>query len=1778
MAQLDSIALSQAVKKRLVDFFLDDNFVRDTDLSRICRELWSGPPAQGGIVSDLWVEGTFPAMRSDQTLNTLATQGRFDSALRDQLHRRGAVPRDRQLYTHQVASILEAQEEGDAKPALVVTAGTGAGKTECFLLPLLNDLFSKPPAHRDGVQCIILYPMNALVNDQVDRLYDWLQGQSEITLFNFTSETPEDKKKAGREDVPQWEPCRIRTRQQARGLEDAQGLSLDPEQRGRVPDILITNYSMLEYMLCRPQDAVFFGKGLRTLVLDEAHLYTGTLAAEITLLQRRLLERCGLSPDEVLQIATSATIGGSSEELRQFATTLFSKDGARVRVIAGEQTRVGFPSPSAPSEEPTPESVTATQWLFQPTIVPDENARPQLNRSADQCKELSVSLPLLTSLSAIQYAQEEAQDVPAVLLFDALARSPLIQKTETILWDKKRLPMSALACDIWGTSDANAVEATMLLLQLGASARLRVDEFPLLPHRIHLLARSVDGLSVCLNTFCSGASEQKMAGLGCVIAGIQDKCPHCDSATLSLMRCDNCGEWALGGVYEGAALSPARNLRPQQEYVIHILTLRELENATRKVIDPLSGEVRGEGYNGVRVSVVSGCPHCGEDERKPWHPFFSPDSLTLSILTETALAELPEYPSVNNRWLPARGRRMLTFSDSRTEAARLGPRLTRQHETQLLRAALLQCVEASPVADPQSMEDIRSEIARVEEQLTNESLTPAQRTRLEQNRNRLRQELIEASVGGSMEGWVDALTNISLMQEIFDNREGGKQAVRDWIRITQQTWERNFSGVRKSLQSLLAREVARPARRQASLETLGLTEVTYPSLETLAAPFDLLGRLPSAETRAHIAECWTTYLALLCDSLRTDGVITLGSDEEDDSYQFGSVLVGRWSALEQEFGSRLQRFVGATSRQLRRKFTVAILEKCGVPVDASDGLALEMLKGAFQQLYDNAVEPLTWLETQQHQSEAGPVPAIRLRFPRLGLRRPVSLYQCPTTGHVWSRSALGCATESGCTELESVTEECLDQSPKIGRQRREFKGSRVFQIGLWAEEHSAQLSPQENRRLQDLFKVGARNILSSTTTLELGIDIGGLTAVLMSNVPPGKANYLQRAGRAGRRADGSCIAISFARPRPFEREVFLRFDNYLDRPLRRPKVFLNRIRVIRRHFHAFLLGQFFQLVYPPYRRVGAMNAFGYMGRFCGVDLPSKWEQGNKPAMPLPMTPDWAQPPGASWWDNAQPNVGLEQRFVSFLHWLREYGEEEMRPRLESLFEGTAARELLDDWPWLFASVIEDFDRSIRSWRDDYDKLSLSWMEIDETTPSARKLANMLRYQMSALYDTTVIETLADRQFLPRYGFPIGVQKLRVIRPDENQLGRMREEDQFRLERSGLLALSEYVPGSQLLVGGKLVTSHGLLKHWTGAEIDNSFGMRGHYSTCINGHFYYSLAGNLGVCPICREGQGHEARDLIIPRHGFTGAAWDPPKISTDVEKVGAARQATITFHATPGTAIQPYEENFAGISELRAFYREDGELLVYNLGDNNQGFAICTRCGYADSEKEQKRGRDDLPSGFRIHAPITSTREGSRCWQRGSDFPVLRRQALAAREVTDVLMLDFSARIGDLSRDQAIAWTIGQALQIAGARLLELDERELGVMTAPAGDAGRSWGAVVYDNVPGGAGHVFELLDLGAVWLRMARQAMYVNDVHHACCNTACLDCLLTYSAQQAMSMGMLQRRRTIDVLDALLADRDAAPIPEDTSRDSAQPTDSSPSEEDRRRRRQSRMDQYRDG
>src|SRR5262249_31569294 len=393
------------------------------------------------------------------SLGSLAASGRFDADLARQLDHEDRVPSPRRLYKHQAEAVNAGRTPaGSGRPAFVVTAGTGAGKTQGFLPPGLGDLYR----HRgDGksMRCLILYPMNALVNDQVERVRGWLRGQGRVRLFHFTSETPETEADARREGVilePGEALSFCRAREIARGM-------TDPPQP--VPDIVITNYSMLEYMLCRPQAQVLFGRGLRCGRLDEAHLYAGTLAAEITLLLRRLYDRCGLRPNEVMQIATSATLGGTDDQLRQFAGTVFSRDVADIALIRGEKTRPALGVIVPPATPPTPADLAAP-LLTAKTLEPDPaTRRPRLVTDPAACAGLRSRLTTLT------VAPGSAEDRPAALLADTLAHSPLVHRTQDILANRERLRLTELARELWGEEGQQALQATVNLLQVGAAAR-----------------------------------------------------------------------------------------------------------------------------------------------------------------------------------------------------------------------------------------------------------------------------------------------------------------------------------------------------------------------------------------------------------------------------------------------------------------------------------------------------------------------------------------------------------------------------------------------------------------------------------------------------------------------------------------------------------------------------------------------------------------------------------------------------------------------------------------------------------------------------------------------------------------------------------------------------------------------------------------------------------------------------------------------------------------------------------------------------------------------------------------------------------------------------------------------------------------------------------------------------------------------------------------------------------------------------------------------------------
>ncbi|MDZ7619525.1 MAG: helicase-related protein, partial [Patescibacteria group bacterium] len=866
------------------------------------------------------------------------------------------------------------------------------------------------------------------------------------------------------------------------------------------------------------------------------------------------------------------------------------------------------------------------------------------------------------------------------------------------------------------------------------------------------------------------------------------------------------------------------------------------------------------------MQTIAACPGCGEDQES-FQPFESGGPLTLAIVAETLLAELPNYPAAHNRWLPARGRRLLAFSDSRREAARLGPRLTRQHETQLVRAAIARALSESLAADQDTIDYLRQELERIETQLKTAS------TNLEKGLKRelaeKRKQLETQEVGGSIRDWATSIGKTPLLAELLDAETAGRHfagqtqpdgSVRPW---SQREWEDNWNGAQKKITVLLGSEFSTRSSRTISAETIGLAEVTYPGIDSLHIPDRIVGLLPNAAAQCALEGAWPDVLRSLCDTLRAEGIVELDADN-DVVFQTGGVPIGRWAA-KHHTGWQLVRFVGSTPRHMRRRFVSAILEACSIGKAAADEIAPRLLEVAFDQLLDRAKAPgepqrpdrLSWLERDERQTyDGGPIPAIRIAFSELGVRRPPSLFRCVKTHHVWPRSILGCAPEMGCNgTLQPVSEDQLDKDPRLGRLRQEYHRSHVFSIGLWAEEHSAQLSPRENRRLQDLFKAGLRNVLSATTTLELGIDIGGLSAVLLSNVPPGKANYLQRAGRAGRRADGSAAVVTFARSRSFDREVFSRFGHYLDQPLRKPRVFLDRQRVVRRHLHAYLLGEFFRSRSEPGDRKGAMDAFGSMGTFCGKPVVPYWkDKKDKPAL-------------------GDAPSDLVAMFRKRLIELRDHGDATVQAVVTELFAGSGLQQTLAHWPKLIDEVIDSLDGAIKDWNDDYDRLCNAWQAAVEDDNKAQ--ANAIYYQLKLLSELTVIEALADRQFLPRYGFPIGLQKLRVIKPDPENPKRIREEDQLRLERASMLAVAEYVPGSQILVGGKVITSHGLLKHWTGASLDRSLGLRGYFCQCENSHSFYGIASEPDRCPICDGEQDRFPQRLLFVKYGFTSAAWDP---------------------------------------------------------------------------------------------------------------------------------------------------------------------------------------------------------------------------------------------------------------------------------------------------------------
>ena len=347
----------------------------------------------------------------------------------------------------------------------------------------------------------------------------------------------------------------------------------------------------------------------------------------------------------------------------------------------------------------------------------------------------------------------------------ALEQVPTVRRLTEWVYEAELLSIQELAIRLWDAAGDLELEATTLLLRLAAAARLTPNESPLVPHRLHFLVRAAQGISACLSPLCSGPARLRAGGIGCIQAP-RDRCIFCTSVALPVHRCTACGQWALAGFentetgqLESGYFAETLNLR--RYYLLAQSTGKDLSSV---IVNPATGEYFGMGdgtrlfraacpehgsnCNDASQCMRQVCPYCDtgwtgadaedEDERDlKIQPLRGGERLAVGVTAETVLFGMPVYPGESREWKPGKGRRLLCFSDSRREAARLGPLLTSQHETWVVRSAIADTLATSR---PPSLAYLSRKIARGEEDANDPELDDADRARARRGRQKKRSE------------------------------------------------------------------------------------------------------------------------------------------------------------------------------------------------------------------------------------------------------------------------------------------------------------------------------------------------------------------------------------------------------------------------------------------------------------------------------------------------------------------------------------------------------------------------------------------------------------------------------------------------------------------------------------------------------------------------------------------------------------------------------------------------------------------------------------------------------------------------------------------------------------------------------------------------------------------------------------------------------------------------------------------------------------------------------
>jgi hypothetical protein len=1501
--QLDAYTALENVKCQLAAFLRRSFRFRDPKLDEAVHRTI----AELGLLAPTVVEATFPheeATDAPRNLRELAAAGLVHTELPELLANAtgdAQWPEDRPLYKHQVESVREYRNG----KSLVVSSGTGSGKTEAFLFPGIDTVLRDTDLARPGIRVLIIYPLNALVNNQMERLRAILGHHPTIRFALYTRRLAHTQKEGER-----------KLRNAGQPLYPAEVISREA-LRAAPPHILVTNFSMLEYALVRPVDAPIFSSSFehpRLVVLDEAHVYAGAMAAEITLLLRRAWLRWGIKASgDVQGIVTSATmqqgITDGAERLRDFASKLLSQRGERVIAISGQ--RILPERIEAEVRSPPPEASAVAQLNVDfPTLKDSVEKEPdgsEKQRTFLDDSDLSRELAQ-AALHVLRPDLEAKGTTPAArLLWEALEPLDWVRKLQAELHQERAVRIDAVAQKVFPSGrDDERRSATYKLLGLLAVARPTPSGLPLLPVRLHAIARGPHGVYACINPQCDRPSVQNR--LGALYPDPIGRC-SCGSIACELRVCEACGQSFLSADV-GPDDTDMAALLPGCKTVDLFVPGDTWDDGTAiEGGQPLSVYVTGEGNGRIapagegralrrfpggtlvgatRQLVGVRCPRC--DASLPGRGILrrieAGPNATLQVLVEGLYPQLPEYRTGDSeKTLRGGGRRALLFADNRQIAAALAAKIEEFHDVVLSRVILL------------------------------DSLRNASETVTSPEIERLQGELIQSMLGKGrpfeqVAKDLQAMVNAGGNQGVDLKRL--RRAVADHKQLRELScFEADSADVIATM--VVARELGRRPARTGNMEANGLVSVAYdlkvprPSHPDVAAAFS--------------AEAWRDLLGVMLDLLRTSGLVTLPDIAEPfDRYivrqRNDKALVreapragARDDEDEDEDDSdraEIPLVPGPKSRSRRLEYVSKVLARLNAPPTIQPRLVLTQV---WESLEAAAKAEGSCLKLEADKSK------IKIRLPMLRLRflpaegKPA--WCCPVCRTVWARQiALVCPT-ADCSGVLVPTE----GAPLDSRDRLVTLDHGDFpMLGMSTEEHTAQIGTDELELFERKFKAGEINLLVCSTTMELGIDIGGLSATVLTNVPPSPSNYLQRAGRAGRRAEGTSLVLTFARPRPFDQAAFEEPDRPFNERIVPPQVQLDSRRIVQRHVNALLLAHFFRHYRVQTDAKDPMASLRSVGEF--FDDPVSTILGGTAELKNLLADTGL----------AVAETTLSDAFVAWLELTAAEASEVAGP-VAQLVAGTS---MAADEPLQIAERAAAHIRRIgENVRTQLHILRMERGNEDEkpVDKQDRGRLDALTIQEEDLRGERLLGFLAEEQFLPRYGFPIQVVQLHDSYRYVKKVDRSAEGSGLRLARDIALALNEYAPGAEVVAGKHVHRSAGLVRHWTGTDAPGVFSSRfvAVCSQCGRLQHARSQGEVRSPCPTCKEGTPRTIQ-VILPKQGFAVKWGVRPRRWVSGMKPPMRPVTESAYAVRDG-------ESVVEISPALAFgYDEEGQILVRTEG------------------------------------------------------------------------------------------------------------------------------------------------------------------------------------------------------------------------------------------------------